>query len=204
MLSVVVPRIGLTGGIGSGKSTVAALLTRRGATVVDADAISRAATATGGHAIPALAAAFGSDCIQSDGAMDRERMRSIVFSSQQARERLEHIIHPIVGAEISRQTNDAMARGARCVVVEIPLLVESGRWRALLHRILTIDCSIDQQVRRVVRRSGMAESDARRIIAAQASRESRLSASDLVIQNDHDSMIPLQHQVDRVADFLGL
>ncbi len=183
---------------------VAALLTHRGAVVVDADAISRAATAAGGTAIPAIVAAFGSEYIQADGAMDRDRMRSIAFSDREARLRLENIIHPIVGAEINRQSNEALARGARCVVVEIPLLVESSRWRALLHRIVTVDCSMDEQVRRVVLRSGMTESDARRIIAAQASRESRLLASDLVIQNDRGSMISLQLQVDQVADFLGL
>jgi dephospho-CoA kinase len=197
-------QLGLTGGIGSGKSTVAGLLIRRGAVVVDADAISREVTSPGGSAINAIAVAFGREFIQADGAMSRDRMRSIVFNDPDAKAKLEQIVHPIVGQEIQRQVHLAVTSGARCIVMEIPLLVESGRWRALVHRVLTVDCSIDDQVRRVVARSGLAPSDARRIIAAQAPREQRLHASDLVVQNGRDSMSDLETQVEQVADYFGL
>ena len=197
-------RLGLTGGIGSGKSTVAALLAARGAVVVDADLIARATTAAGGAAIPAIASEFGQDSIRDDGSMDRERMRTMVFTDSSARDRLENILHPIVGVEIERQIDVARTRAARCVVIEIPLLLESGRWRTRLHRIVTVDCSVEEQIRRVTARSDLAATEIRRIIAAQAAREKRLSASDLVIRNDRDSMRNLEHQVMRVADHFGL
>lgn len=197
-------RVGLTGGIGSGKSTVAAILARKGATVIDADAISRGTTAVGGSAIPAIAAEFGAACIQPDGAMDRNRMRAIIFSDPAAKGRLERIIHPIVGREV--QAGIALAEGANSplIVIEIPLLVESGRWRALLHRILVVDCSIDEQVKRVVQRSGLDETEVTRIISAQAGRDARLAAADVVIFNQHLSLGELHDHVDQIGSQLGI
>ena len=124
-------RIGLTGGIGSGKSTVARLLVDSGAILVDADAISRQLTAPGGAALQEIARQFGDDVITADGAMDRDRMRQLAFNDPSARQRLEAIIHPLVGQEATRQSAQAVkaAKGSACIVFDVPLLVESGRWR---------------------------------------------------------------------------
>ena len=122
-------RIGLTGGIGSGKSTVLAMLQELGAVAIDADAISRATTAPGGRAIALIAQKFGADFITADGALDRVKMRERAYAHPEARRDLEQIIHPLVGEEIGRQVDAALAAGARCIVFDIPLLVESGRWR---------------------------------------------------------------------------
>ena len=143
-------RIGLTGGIGSGKSTVLAMLQALGAVPVDADAISRATTAAGGAAIPAIARQFGPEFVAADGALDRARMRQRAYAQPESRRALERIIHPLVAAEITRQVAAAQAAGARCIVFDIPLLVESGRWRAQLDRMLVVDCAPDTQVARVV------------------------------------------------------
>jgi dephospho-CoA kinase len=197
-------RLGLTGGIGSGKSTVAAFLAHRGATVIDADAISRSTTSAGGSAITAIAAEFGAACIQPDGAMDRNRMRAIIFSDPAAKERLERIIHPVVGREIQARIAVAEDTHSPLIVIEIPLLVESGRWRTLLNRILVVDCSIDEQVNRVVRRSGLDETEVTRIINAQVDREARLAAADVVIFNQHLSLAELRDHVDHIGNRLGI
>src|SRR4051812_20624711 len=125
-------RIGLTGGIGSGKSTVLAMLQALGAVAIDADAISRATTAAGGAAISGISSRFGAEFIGADGALDRARMRERAYAHPESRKELEAIIHPLVGEEIARQVDDALAAGAACIVFDIPLLVESGRWRAQL------------------------------------------------------------------------
>lgn len=198
-------RIGLTGGIGSGKSVVATLLAAHGATVIDADHISRHSTAQGGGAISAIAVEFGAKAIGPDGSMDRAWMRDLVFSDDSAKNRLEGILHPIVRAEIERQLDSAQTRGVACVVIEIPLLLESASaWRARLHRILTVDCSIEEQVLRVSARNKLSQSEVRRIIAVQASREQRLLASDLVIRNEQTSMPILEQQVEQIAKNFGL
>src|SRR3990167_6059018 len=123
-------RVGLTGGIGSGKSTVLQMLAQLGAAVIDADAISRATTAAGGAAIPAIAQRFGREFITPQGALDRDRMRERAYADPAARKQLEEIIHPLVGQESERQVQAALAAGVKCIVFDIPLLVESGRWRA--------------------------------------------------------------------------
>jgi dephospho-CoA kinase len=197
-------RVGLTGGIGSGKSTVLHMLQAMGAGVVDADAISRATTAPGGAAIPAIAARFGADFIAGDGALDRDRMRERVYADPSARRDLEAIIHPLVGAETARQAELAQAAGARCVVFDIPLLVESGRWRALVDRVLVVDCLVSTQVARVHARSGLPEAQVLAIIAAQATREQRLAAADSVIHNEGLALEQLRAQVERVAQGFGL
>lgn len=197
-------RLGLTGGIGSGKSTVARLLAGHGAAVIDADAISRQTTAPAGAAIAAIRQTFGPDFITPEGALDRERMRHLAFSEPSARQRLEQIIHPLVGLETQRQAQAATQAGMRCLVFDIPLLVESGRWRANLDQILVLDCAPDTQISRVMQRSGLSRTEVEKILAQQASRHLRLQAADHVICNDHLSLSELEHQVGLLAGRFGL
>jgi dephospho-CoA kinase len=197
-------RIGLTGGIGSGKSTVLAMLQALGAVPVDADAISRATTAAGGAAIPAIAQQFGPEFVTADGALDRARMRERAYAQPESRRALERIIHPLVAAEITRQVEAAEAAGARCIVFDIPLLVESGRWRAQLDRVLVVDCAPETQVARVVARSALAPGEVRAIIAAQAPRALRLAAADVVICNEGLTLEALRNEVEQAARSFGL
>ena len=197
-------RIGLTGGIGSGKSTVLAMLQALGAAAIDADAISRATTASGGAAIAAIARQFGPEFIAVDGALDRARMREQAYAQPDARRALEQIIHPLVGEEIERQVQAALAAGTRSIVFDIPLLVESTRWRPQLDRVLVVDCSPETQVARVVARSGLAPEEVRTIIAAQAPRALRLAAADVVICNEGLSLDALRHEVQQAAQSFGL
>jgi len=197
-------RLGLTGGIGSGKSTVAQLLAGLGAGVIDADAISRATTAAGGAAIPLIQEQFGAAFLGADGALDRERMRRHVFADPQAKVLLEAIIHPLVGQQIAAQTKAHTDAGKTCLLFDIPLLVESGHWRKKLQRVLVVDCSPTTQVSRVIARSGLAATEVQKIIAAQASRARRLSAADLVLFNDGLSLQELAAQVKRIGRQFGL
>jgi len=197
-------KLGLTGGIGSGKSTVAGLLAQHGAGVIDADAISRATTASQGAAIPLIRAAFGEEFIGSDGALHRERMRQHIFDNQQAKKTLEAIIHPLVGQGISEQERQLTQAGKRCLVFDIPLLVESGHWRKTLDRVLVVDCSEQTQVQRVSARSALPATEVQRIIAAQASRAQRLAAADAVLCNDGISLDELAAQVAEIAPQFGL
>src|SRR5690606_2139687 len=174
-------KIGLTGGIGSGKTRVADMLAEWGAAVVDTDAIAHALTAPGGAALPAIREAFGDAAIGADGALDRAWMRDLVFREPDARARLEAIMHPLIGADTRRAA--AVATGAYLVFV-VPLLVESGRWRDRVDRICVGDCDPATQVARVQSRSGLTEPAIRRIMAAQAARATRLAAADDVIVND--------------------
>ncbi|EGI78456.1 dephospho-CoA kinase [Hylemonella gracilis] len=205
-------RLGLTGGIGSGKSTVASMLAGRGAVVIDADAISRASTAPGGAAIDALRAAFGSEMIAADGALDRVRMRQRVFADPSARLQLESIVHPLVHAQTEARTAEALAAGAPCIVYDVPLLVESsaanrldGRrtWREQLDRILVVDCSPATQIARVEARSGLARSEVEAIMAQQARRDQRLKAADHVICNEGISLAELEVQITALVTLLG-
>lgn len=197
-------RIGLTGGIGSGKSTVLAMLQELGAAAIDADAISRATTASGGAAIPAIAQRFGREFITADGALDRARMRERAYAQPASRRELEQIIHPLVGEEIARQVDAALQAGARCIVFDIPLLVESGRWRAQLDRVLVVDCEPQTQVDRVTARSGLSADEVRAIIAAQAPRALRLAAADVVICNEGLTLGALRNEVEQAARAFGL
>ncbi|WP_298931240.1 dephospho-CoA kinase [uncultured Ramlibacter sp.] len=197
-------RIGLTGGIGSGKSTVLQMLAGLGAAVIDADAISRATTAPGGAAIAAISERFGPQFIAADGGLDRDRMRAHAYADPQARKQLEQIVHPLVGLESARQAEAARAAGSRCLVLDIPLLVESGRWRSQVDRVLVVDCSEDTQVARVVARSALAPEQVRAIIAAQAPRLQRLAAADLVICNEGLSLAQLNTEVAQAARTFGL
>lgn len=174
-------QIGLTGGIGSGKSTVAAMLVAHGAVLIDTDAISRGLTLPGGLAIEPLRAAFGNDLITPDGAMDRARMREHVFADPTAKARLEGILHPLIGLECNRQAD---AAGDAVRVFDVPLLVESARWRARVDRVLVVDCREEVQVARVLARSAWARDTVLAVIGQQASRAARRAAADAVIFND--------------------
>jgi dephospho-CoA kinase len=174
--------IGLTGGIGSGKSTVAQAFVALGATLVDTDAIARALTAPAGRALPALMAEFGDDIVGADGALDRERMRALAFGDAATKRRLESVLHPLIGDQARAQ---AAAAGPRAVIVyDVPLLAESSHWRARCQRIVVVDCSEAAQVERVMRRSGWPEAQVRAVIAQQATRERRRAIADAVIHND--------------------
>lgn len=172
--------IGLTGGIGSGKSTVAAELVACGAVLVDTDAIARALTAPGGAALPAIAQAFGAAMIGTDGALDRDRMRRLVFASPAQKLRLEALLHPLIGAEADAQA--ARAAG-RVLVFDVPLLTERAHWRQRVDRVLVVDCPPDLQVQRVMARSGWTADAVQRVIAQQASRAQRRAIADAVIHN---------------------
>lgn len=185
-------RIGLTGGIGSGKSTVASILQGFGATIVDSDAISRSLTAPGGIAIPAIAQAFGSEMIDSQGALNRAAMRAEVFADFSAKRRLEAILHPLIGAECERQ---AAGAPSDTVVFDIPLLVESGRWRRILDRVLVVDAMEVTQVNRVMVRSAWNRASVQAVIHGQASRLARRAAADAVIFNDGVSQEELAAQL---------
>lgn len=197
-------RIGLTGGIGSGKSTVLQMLAQQGASVIDADAISRSTTAAGGSAIAAIAQRFGADFVTAEGALDRERMRAAAYADPQARRDLEAIVHPLVGAESARQVQLALQARARCIIFDIPLLVESGRWRQQVDRVLVVDCPAATQIERVVARSALQPAQVEAIIAAQAPRALRLAAADIVIYNEGLSLEQLRAQVEQVARGFGL
>lgn len=194
-------RLGLTGGIGSGKSTVARLFQDRGAAVIDADAIARACTLAGGAAMPAIRATFGADFVTPDGSLDRDRMRAHVFGHPQAKAQLEAIVHPLVGQEIARQ---AAAADAVCTVFDVPLLVESPRWRPQLDRVLVVDCERETQIRRVMARNGWERATVEAVLDNQSPRLRRLAAADTVLFNDGHEIEQLRCMVDRLAQRFGL
>ncbi|WP_343605520.1 dephospho-CoA kinase [Roseateles sp.] len=190
-------RIGLTGGIGSGKSTVAAALVELGgALLVDTDAISRALTAPGGGAMAAIEARFGRPFVASDGALDRAAMRDLAFRDPAAKRALESILHPMIGTETARQA--ALAVPRQRVVFDVPLLVESGRWRRLVDRVLVVDCDESTQIARVMARSGLSEGAVRAILAQQATRAQRRAAADAVIHNDGLTLSQLREEVGQL------
>ncbi len=198
------PVIGITGGIGSGKSTVADLLVARGAALVDTDRIAHALTEPGGAAIGAIREAFGDGVIAADGRMDRAAMRALAFDDPAARRRLEAILHPMIRARTQQAIESAARDGAPYVLVAVPLLVESGDWRGRYDRVLVVDCPPEVQVARVVRRNGLPREQVEAILAAQASRAQRLAAADDVIDNS-GAPDALAAQVERVhSAYLGL
>ena len=201
-------RLGLTGGIGSGKSTVALMLVGQGATLIDADAISRAATAAGGAAIAQIEAYFGCDAITPEGTMNRDVMRQRVFADPKAKLQLEAIIHPLVNAESLRQTEAAGQAGSALVVFDIPLLVESQRWRQQLDKVLVVDCERATQIGRVRAREstsqGWTDEAIEKVIASQATRSQRLAAADLVIYNDGLGLGELAEQVKQMTGSITL
>jgi dephospho-CoA kinase len=184
--------IGLTGGIGSGKSTVAALLVELGAHLVDTDAIARNLTAPGGGAMPAVRQAFGHEFVAADGALDRARMRERAFADTGAKAQLEALLHPLIGAEALRQA--ALAAG-RPVVFDVPLLTPTSAWRARVARILVVDCSEATQAHRVAQRPGWNDALARSVIAQQLPRAQRRALADAVIHNDGIGLDALHAEV---------
>lgn len=175
--------VGLTGGIGCGKSKAAEFFAELGAEVVDTDAISHALTGPGGQAMKPIAAAFGPSYVRPDGALDRARMRSLVFADTGAKARLEAILHPLIRAESLRRIR---ATQAPYVILVVPLLLETGGYRELLSRVLVVDCEESQQIARVVARSGLAEEEIGRIMRAQLPRAQRVAGADDVLVNDAD------------------
>jgi len=175
-------RVALTGGIASGKSTVAALFATHGAALIDTDRIAHELTAPDGTALTAIVEAFGTDLLGADGALDRARLRAIVFDDAAAKQRLEAILHPRIRARADEMASIA-ARAAPYLVFVVPLLVESGAWRERFDRVLVVDCAFATQLQRVLAR-GIPSDQALRIIAQQASREQRLAAADDVLGND--------------------
>jgi len=171
---------GLTGGIGSGKSTVAEAFARRGADVVDADAVSPALTRRGAPGVTAIRDQLGTTYVRADGALDRAALRADVFRDPALRVRLEAILHPMIAAEIERRLGDWRSTYG---ILMIPLLLEGGRYRERIDRLLVVDCPEDEQVRRVVARSGIPADEVRAIMRAQVSRAERLAAADDVIDN---------------------
>ena len=183
--------IGVTGDIGSGKSTVAEFLQAQGAAVVDTDHIAHALTAPGGAAISAIAAEFGAEFITPQGAMDRVRMRQLVFSDNSVKSRLEQILHPLIRQQVEQQLQQA--QGCYTLLL-VPLLVETGAYRQLLDRTLVVDLPETLQISRTMARSGLSEAEVKAIMARQASRDERLQAADDIVRNDTD-LKSLQQQL---------
>ena len=198
-------RLGLTGGIGSGKSTVAAFMAQAGAAVMDADAISRSLTQAGGLAIPAILAEFGETLITPEGAMNRDAMRALVFSNPQTKRQLEAIVHPLVAQVLQTQSQDAIASGKNCLVFDVPLLVESGeRWRRQVDWVCVVDCQTETQIQRVMDRSQLTRPEIEAIMVHQASRAQRLASADAVIYNDGLDLAQLQTAVHEMMTRFGL
>ena len=187
-------RIGLTGGIGSGKSTVGTVLAGLGAVVIDTDLIARQLTLPGGAAIEAIRAGFGAGFIAADGSLDRPRMRQAAFDDRAARQRLEAILHPLIGVEVERAAAAAPA-SAPALVFDVPLLVESGRWRARVDYVWVVDCDEATQRERVARRPGWSAASAQSVIGQQASRAARRAVADAVIDNERMTIVGLAHEV---------
>ncbi len=189
-------KIGLTGGIGSGKSTVAEILVKQGAYLIDADAISHRVTKSGGLAIPALREAFGEGVLGLDGSLSRDAMRQIMLNDLGAKAQLEGILHPLIGDQINQRIQVAEQSNAQIVILDIPLLVEGGsRWRNRLDAVWVVDCLPQTQVARVLQRSSWPVAQIDAVMAAQASRAQRLAACDAVLFNEGLSLATLENQV---------
>lgn len=189
-----VRHIGLTGGIGSGKSTVGQMLAGLGAHLVDTDAISRSLTAAGGLAMPAIEAEFGAGMLTPAGALDRAAMRTLAFADPQVLQRLEAILHPLIGQQT--QVLAKQAKPHQRIVFDVPLLVEAlPRWRPLMDRIVVVDCLPDTQIERVMARSGWSREAVEQVLRKQAQREHRLAVADHVLHNEGKSLEELQDQV---------
>jgi len=187
-------RIGLTGGIGSGKSTFGSLLVERGFAYIDADAISRDLTGVNGGAVTHIQQVFGEDFMAADGSMDRSKMRALVFAQPHAKTQLQSILHPLIRAAIADKEAAFKAKGKPLVVLDIPLLVESASWSKQLDGVLVVDCSEDRQIARVMARNGWTREEVQAVMSAQASRQERLAAATWVIDNDSDDMEDLKRQ----------
>jgi len=189
-------RIGLTGGIGSGKSTVAELFSAHGVPLIDTDVIARQLVTPDSVLLPRLHELFGKDILAADGSLDRAKLRHLVFSDTAKLQQLEQLLHPAIHAEVLTQLS--ALKTAYCIVV-IPLLVEKG-WQTLVDRILVVDCPEALQISRTTQRDTITADEVRAIIATQTTREMRLAAADDVIHNDGD-LNRLQLQVDQLHQY---
>lgn len=178
-----IPLIGLTGGIGSGKTAVSDLLGKLGAGIVDTDLIAHQITAPEGVAIPLIREQFGPEFIDATGALNRSKMRTLVFEDPHARLSLEAITHPLIREETIRQAKRLNQEGAPYLVFVVPLLIESGSWEGLIDYLIVVDCPVETQIERVMQRSNLPRIEVENILKAQASRQERLSAADAVIEN---------------------
>ena len=192
-----IPFIGLTGGIGSGKTAVSDLLGKLGAGVIDTDLISHQITAPGGRAIPLIAKEFGADFIDPQGALDRPKMRALVFADSNARQALEKLTHPLIQQETAKQAFELAKSGAPYLVFVVPLLIESGSWVNLIDYLIVVDCPEETQIQRVMHRSNMTRLDVENILKAQTSRKVRLAAANAVIENQ-GSLDELKSEVLRL------
>ncbi|PMS23339.1 dephospho-CoA kinase [Trinickia dabaoshanensis] len=184
--------VGLTGGIGSGKSTIADLFAAHRVAIVDTDAIAHRITAPGGAAMPLVEQTFGPRFVAPDGSLDRAKMRALVFADDTAKARLEAITHPLIRSETERERG---AASGPYVIVVVPLLVESGAWRSRVDRVLVVDCDVETQIARVMRRNAFTREQVLAIIARQATREARLAAADDIIVNDAKPLDELAREV---------
>lgn len=199
-----IPLIGLTGGIGSGKTAVSDLLAKLGAGIIDTDLIAHQITAPHGSAISLIEKQFGADFIATDGALNRDKMRSLVFATPEARKSLEAITRPLIRQESARQALKLCKQGSPYLVFVVPLLIESGFWTALMDRLVLVDCSEKTQIQRVMQRSNLPEEEVERILAAQASREERLKYADMVIENQgslKDLEVEVQNLHHKILQF---
>jgi dephospho-CoA kinase len=178
-----VPLIGLTGGIGSGKTVVGDLLAGHGAGIIDTDKISHQITAPGGKAIPLITKTFGADFIDPQGALNRPKMRTLVFEDPNARQVLEQITHPLIQEETAKQALGLLKPGVPYLVFVVPLLIESGFWTKLIDYLVVVDCPEETQIQRVMHRNNMTRLDVENILKAQTSRNARLTAANAVIEN---------------------
>jgi dephospho-CoA kinase len=177
------PLIGLTGGIGSGKTTVSNLFAQLGAGIVDTDLIAHQITAPGGKAIPLIRDHFGAEFIDNGGALDRAKMRSLVFQNPEAKKALEEITHPLIRQETLRQANQLADAGAPYLLLVVPLLIESGAWIDQIDYLVVVDCPEETQIQRVMHRSNLSRTEVEAILKAQASRQERLALANTVIDN---------------------
>jgi dephospho-CoA kinase len=186
--------VGLTGGIGSGKTAVSDRLAQLGAGVIDTDLIAHQITAPNGEAIPFIQKQFGSEFIDSSGALNRAKMRKLVFADPNARKALEAITHPLIQKETIRQAKQLIGDKVPYLVFVVPLLIESGNWLALLDYLVVVDCPEAVQIERVMHRSNLPRNEVERILKAQASRQERIAHADMVIENQ-GSLDSLQAEV---------
>ena len=199
-----IPLIGLTGGIGSGKTAVSDLLAKLGAGIVDTDLIAHQITAPHGAAIALIEKQFGPEFISADGALNRDKMRSLVFSKPEARKSLEAITHPLIRQETNKQALRISKEGAPYLVFVVPLLLESGSWNSLIDLLVVVDCPKETQIQRVMQRSNLPREELERILAAQASREERLKHADVVIENQgslQDLEVEVQNLHQKILQF---
>ena len=197
-LKGVIPLIGLTGGIGSGKTAVSDQLGKLGAGIIDTDVIAHQITAANGSAVELIRKHFGPDYIDANGALDRAKMRTLVFANPEAKKALEAITHPLIRQETIKQAFQ-LAKGAPYLVFVVPLLLESGTWIDLIDRLVVVDCPVETQISRVMQRNNLPRAEVEKILQSQASREDRLAHANFVIENQGslDQLIEEANQLNQ-------